>query len=134
MNFEWGECCGTPVVVRRNGDYVRIESKTAGSRIQGTLTKQVLAEDATFRIQIDGTKHSVTLRRNEWYVILLDPPIESGIYVGIGNIYYVSDTEIKGTDASMTTTAEKSSISRRRFAEMVKDGRIRRVAALHGTW
>ncbi|QZD97694.1 hypothetical protein SEA_PLATTE_102 [Microbacterium phage Platte] len=131
MNFE---DCEASVVLLRCGDYVRIESKEGGSRIQGTLTRRILSDDRAFRIRLDGTKDSVTMRRDEWNMILLDPPIESGIYVGIGNIYYVSDTEIKGTSASMTSTAEKSSISRRRFAEMVKDGRIRRVAALHGTW
>lgn len=131
MNFD---CYEKPIVLRENGDYVRIESKKGGTRIQGTLTKRILSEESTFRIQIDGAGHGVTLRREEWFMILLDPPIESGIYVGLGNIYQVSDTEIKGTDASMTSVIQKSMLTRRRFAELVKAQEVRRVAAIHGTW
>ena len=130
-----GGWCDEPVVLRSRGDYVEITAKHSKRNVlHGTLTHNMTSDKATFTIQLDGTEHGVNFRRDDWSIVPLEPEIEDGIYVGIGNVYRVVDNEIRGTDASLKVPFVQSLYTRQNFANHVKAGSIRRVADSHGAW
>lgn len=123
-----------PVVLRGSGDYIEMKSKRGKNVIRGTLTQNLRSNDTSFHVKLNGTSTPNLFRREDWFVTLLQPEVEDGIYVGIGNVYRVVNNEITGVDAGLTLPRERSTYTRETFVEYVKAGRIRRVADSHGTW
>lgn len=124
----------TPVILRERGDWVEIKAKKSGNLMRGKLTKNMTSDHRTFVIVLDGTEAGISLRRDEWYITLLEPPIEEGIYVGMGNIYHISESAMRGTDANLNKIPINSLLKRKTFARLISEGKVRRVAPLHGTW
>lgn len=128
------ECRFGPSLVLKSGERVLISTREGQTTLRGKLTQDVTTGNALFKINIDGTSGSVTFQRGQWIMTLLDPDIEDGIYVGIGNVYRVVGNVISGTDATLGNPALGSLYTRKRFSEHVKAGKIRRVAEAHGSW
>lgn len=131
MNFD---CCDAPVILHKRGERIEVKSKQGGNVMRGKLSRSITSDHRTFVMVLDGTEAGISLRLHEWQVTVLPPVIEPGIYVGVGNIYAVNEESIRGAIAEMGGEIKPSIFSRERFAELVSDGRIRRVADLSGLW
>lgn len=130
MNIEWSDM----TVLLECGVEVEVTARNGKNKMRGKLTKAVMSDHETFAIMLDGAGHSVSLHRADWDIQEVEPEIESGIYVGIGNIYRVDDKDIRGTDVGMRRTPMRTMFKRKVFARMIEQGKVRRVAPLDGTW
>lgn len=123
-----------PVSLRSRGEYVEVKSKRGKNVMRGTLVEDVRSNNVNFHIKLNGASTSNMFRREEWFIILLEPEIEDGLYVGLGNIYHVANNSIRYSDASMSRVAQQVAFTRDAFARRIKEGLVRRVADSHGTW